>query len=63
MATCRLEVGRTPLWLLTVSALCLVGVHPIVALKGYAAHIWMPYRRAAELGGQVRKGEHGSAVA
>src|SRR6478752_4004292 len=33
------------------------------ALKGYAAPIWMTYRQAGELGGQVRKGEHGSAVA
>ena len=32
-------------------------------LKGYAAPIWMTYRQAGELGGQVRKGEHGSAVA
>ena len=31
--------------------------------KGYAAPIWMTYRQAAELGGQVRKGEHGTAVA
>ena len=33
------------------------------ALKRYAAPIWMTYRQAGELGGQVRKGEHGSAVA
>ena len=32
-------------------------------LKGYAAPIWMTYRQATELGGQVRKGEHGTAVA
>lgn len=31
--------------------------------KGYAAPIWMTYRQAQELGGQVRKGEHGSMVA
>jgi len=30
--------------------------------KGYAAPIWMTYRQAHELGGQVRKGEHGSLV-
>lgn len=30
--------------------------------KGYAAPIWMTYRQAAELHGQVRKGEHGSLV-
>ncbi len=33
------------------------------SLKGYSAPIWMTYRQAAELGGQVRKGEHGTAVA
>ncbi len=30
--------------------------------KGYACPIWMTYRQALELGGQVRKGEHGSLV-
>jgi len=29
---------------------------------GFAAPIWMTYRQAAELGGQVRKGEKGSPV-
>jgi antirestriction protein ArdC len=31
-------------------------------IKGYACPIWMTYRQANELGGQVRKGEHGSLV-
>ena len=31
-------------------------------LKGFARPIWMTYRQAQELGGQVRKGEHGSLV-
>jgi len=31
-------------------------------LKGFACPIWMTYRQALELGGQVRKGEHGSLV-
>ena len=31
--------------------------------KGYSAPIWMTYRQAQELGGQVRKGEQGTAVA
>ncbi len=30
--------------------------------KGYAAPIWMTYKQAQELGGNVRKGEHGSLV-
>lgn len=30
--------------------------------KGYAAPIWMTFRQAQELGGFVRKGEHGSLV-
>ncbi len=30
--------------------------------KGYASAKWMTYKQAAELGGQVRKGEHGSLV-
>jgi antirestriction protein ArdC len=30
--------------------------------KVYAAPIWMTYKQAQELGGQVRKGEHGSHV-
>jgi antirestriction protein ArdC len=30
--------------------------------KGYASSRWMTYRQAQELGGQVRKGEHGSLV-
>jgi antirestriction protein ArdC len=30
--------------------------------KGYAAPIWMTYKQAQELGGQVRKGEYGSLV-
>jgi antirestriction protein ArdC len=30
--------------------------------KGFACPIWTTYRQAAELGGQVRKGEHGSLV-
>ncbi|MBS0445114.1 MAG: DUF1738 domain-containing protein [Proteobacteria bacterium] len=30
--------------------------------KGYGCPIWMTYRQAVELGGQVRKGEHGSLV-
>jgi antirestriction protein ArdC len=30
--------------------------------KGYASAKWMTYRQAQELGGQVRKGEHGSLV-
>lgn len=30
--------------------------------KGYAAPIWMTYRQAGELGGQVRRGERGSLV-
>lgn len=30
--------------------------------KGYNAPIWITYKQAATLGGQVRKGEHGSLV-
>lgn len=30
--------------------------------KGYVCPIWMTYRQASELGGQVRKGEHGALV-
>jgi antirestriction protein ArdC len=30
--------------------------------KGYHSNRWMTYRQASELGGQVRKGEHGSLV-
>ena len=30
--------------------------------KGYVAPIWMTYKQAQELKGQVRKGEHGSLV-
>ncbi len=30
--------------------------------KGYVAPIWMTYKQASEIGGQVRKGEHGSLV-
>lgn len=30
--------------------------------NGYTAPVWMTYRQAQELGGQVRKGEHGSLV-
>ena len=30
--------------------------------KGYGAPIWMTYKQAQELGGQVRKGEHGCLV-
>jgi len=30
--------------------------------KGYSAPIWITYKQAAALGGQVRKGEHGSLV-
>ena len=32
-------------------------------MKGYTAPIWMTYRQASELGGQVRKGEQGTPVA
>lgn len=31
-------------------------------LKGYACPIWMTFRQARELGGYVKKGEHGSLV-
>lgn len=30
--------------------------------RGYTAPLWMTYKQATELGGQVRKGEHGSLV-
>ena len=30
--------------------------------KGYTSPLWMTYKQAAELGGQVRKGEKGSLV-
>ena len=30
--------------------------------KGFVCPIWMTYRQAQELGGQVKKGEHGSLV-
>lgn len=30
--------------------------------RGYAAPIWMTFKQALELGGHVRKGEHGSLV-
>lgn len=30
--------------------------------KGYASPFWMTYKQAAELGGHIRKGEHGSLV-
>ncbi|MBP1092135.1 ArdC family protein [Bradyrhizobium diazoefficiens] len=30
--------------------------------KGYAAPIWMTFKQAAELGGHVRQGEHGSLI-
>ena len=32
------------------------------AAQGYASPTWLTYRQAAEHGGQVRKGEHGSLV-
>ena len=32
------------------------------ASMGYVAPIWLTYKQASELGGQVRKGEHGSMV-
>lgn len=32
------------------------------AAKGYTAPLWMTYKQARELGGQVRKGEQGSLV-
>ncbi|MBT9100497.1 DUF1738 domain-containing protein [Methylovulum psychrotolerans] len=28
--------------------------------KGYNAPLWMTFKQAQELGGHVRKGEHGS---
>jgi antirestriction protein ArdC len=31
-------------------------------VKGFSCPIWMTYRQALELGGQVRKGEHGALV-
>jgi antirestriction protein ArdC len=31
--------------------------------KGYTSQKWMTYRQAGELGGHVRKGEHGSPIA
>jgi antirestriction protein ArdC len=31
-------------------------------LKGFACPVWMTYKQAHELKGQVRKGEHGSLV-
>jgi antirestriction protein ArdC len=31
-------------------------------MKNFVSPIWMTYRQASELGGQVRKGEHGSLV-
>jgi hypothetical protein len=30
--------------------------------SGYASHIWMTYKQAAELGAHVRKDEHGALV-
>jgi antirestriction protein ArdC len=30
--------------------------------KGYSCPLWLTYKQASELGGQVRKGEHGSLV-
>jgi antirestriction protein ArdC len=30
--------------------------------RGYSCPLWLTYRQAAELGGQVRKGEKGSLV-
>lgn len=33
-----------------------------VATRGYASSTWMTYRQATVLGGQVRKGEHGTTV-
>lgn len=30
--------------------------------KGYSCPLWLTYKQAAELGGQVRKGEHGALV-
>ena len=30
--------------------------------RGYACPLWMTYKQSVELGGQVRKGEHGSTV-
>jgi antirestriction protein ArdC len=30
--------------------------------QGYSCPLWLTYKQAAELGGQVRKGEHGSLV-
>ena len=30
--------------------------------KGYSSSKWMTYRQAIELGGHVRKGEHGSLI-
>jgi antirestriction protein ArdC len=34
----------------------------LLAMAGYASPFWLTYRQAQELGGNVRKGEHGSFV-
>src|SRR5262249_39014153 len=34
----------------------------LLASAGYSAPYWLPYRQAQEIGGYVRKGEHGSPV-
>lgn len=34
----------------------------VLACQGYADPRWLTYRQAAEMGGQVRKGEHGTPV-
>ena len=34
----------------------------LLALAGYSSPFWMTYRQAQDLGGNVRKGEHGSFV-
>src|SRR4029077_12959912 len=34
----------------------------LLSLAGYGSQYWLTYRQAAALGGNVRKGEHGSKI-
>jgi len=43
-------------------AINVVLLGPEAQVHGYALNRWLTYRQAGELGGQVRRGEHGIAV-
>ena len=61
-ATCQIGLPQNAISQKSYSGINILLLWGAVIAKGYPSQIWLTYRQAKTLGGNVRKGEHGEVI-